>query len=72
MWKKYGTVRQATDGNTMTKGRMRIACWITKATLMRVYQEIIPFRAPKNLHKSQEHFFGNFIFPCQFSNPVHL
>jgi hypothetical protein len=27
---KYGTARQATDGNTIR--RMRFACWITKAT----------------------------------------
>jgi hypothetical protein len=27
---KYGTARQATDGNIIR--RMRIACWITKAT----------------------------------------
>ena len=27
---KYGTGRQATDGNIIR--RMRIACWITKAT----------------------------------------
>ena len=29
-WKKYGTVRQSTDGNIIR--RMRTACWITKAT----------------------------------------
>jgi hypothetical protein len=28
--KKYGTARQATDGNIIR--RMRFACWITKAT----------------------------------------
>jgi hypothetical protein len=27
---EYGRARQATDGNTLR--RMRIACWITKAT----------------------------------------
>jgi hypothetical protein len=27
---KYGTARQATDGNIIR--RMRFACWITKAT----------------------------------------
>ena len=30
MWKKYCTARQSTDDNTIR--RMRIACWITKAT----------------------------------------
>ena len=30
MWKKYGTVRQATDDIIIR--RMRFACWITKAT----------------------------------------
>jgi hypothetical protein len=30
MWKRYSRVRQATDDNMI--GRMRIACWITKAT----------------------------------------
>jgi hypothetical protein len=30
MWKKYGTVGQATDNNIIW--RMRFACWVTKAT----------------------------------------
>jgi hypothetical protein len=34
MWKKYGTAGQATDGNIIR--RMRVACWITKATDTRV------------------------------------
>jgi hypothetical protein len=30
MWEKYGTARQATDGNIIR--RMRFECWIAKAT----------------------------------------
>jgi len=30
MWKKYGKARQATYNNVIR--RMRVACWITKAT----------------------------------------
>jgi hypothetical protein len=30
MWKNFGPAGQATDDNIIT--RMRIACWITKAT----------------------------------------
>jgi hypothetical protein len=38
MWEKYGTARQATDGNIIWS--MRFACWITKARIQTPFHNI--------------------------------
>ena len=49
-WKKYGTARQATRDNTIW--RMRIACWIPKATNTHSqYVTLIAFPLQQWLHE---------------------
>ena len=49
MWKKYYTTEQATDDNMIQ--RMRIACWIAKATdTHSEYVTIIAFPLQQWLH----------------------
>jgi hypothetical protein len=50
MWKKYGRVKKATDGNIIW--RMRISCWMTKATdIHSEYVILIAFPRQKLLHE---------------------
>jgi hypothetical protein len=50
MWIKYGTAVQAAYNNTIR--RMRIACWITKATNTdSEYVILIPFPQQQRLHE---------------------
>jgi len=54
MWNRFGTARQATDDNIIR--RMRIACWMTKATDTHSDYIILTVFHSKNDYTNQNNF----------------